>query len=229
VSHEVATALSRIIDADLPPATERVALRLLDRAEWTPSGRGLLVLGWDDFSALCNRANRNAARRHLTTLVKAGLIHYSGSDVIYLTWLPTPAYAGAAPQEMSEYTTDGASTRHPPHTRADGGGGEIPSSPREEDHTTNHHDPDVDEWLRELGLRPRTVRIHRDLSADDIGRIIDEWERDVAAAHSNSPVGMGALLYRLKNGVTPVDLAEVKQRGKRKRYIPDAYAGTIIG
>jgi hypothetical protein len=77
--------------------------------------------------------------------------------------------------------------------------------------------------------RPRTVRIHRDLSADDIGRIIDEWERDVAAADSNSPVGMGALLYRLKNGVTPVDLAAVKQRAAGKYAIPDEYAGIIIG
>jgi hypothetical protein len=38
-----------------------------------------------------------------------------------------------------------------------------------------------------------------------------------------------ALLYRLKNGVTPVDLAAVKQRASGRYAIPDEYAGIIIG
>ncbi len=93
----VSRVLNVLIAAELPAATERVALRLLARSEVTASGQGLLVMGWDEYGELCGRANRNAARRHLTALGKAGLLHYStdaGSERLYVTWLVAAGGAG---------------------------------------------------------------------------------------------------------------------------------------
>ena len=255
------SALMHIVEADLPPATERVALRLAALADWTPSGHGLLVFSWDDFCTLCNRPSRASARRHLSMLTKAALLHYStDGDDIYLTWI---CRVGAPPQSIPHTVTvdsahqiehhecDDRETAKPngcdqrtaavapahrqrrlrtpsSHTRGlVGGGGTIFSHPREDPSTTTHHPPAVSQQLRALGLRPDSVPIHRDLCPDDVRRILDAWQQDAAAQE----VGPGALLYRLRHGLTPVDPAAIRPReSERSKYeIPEEYAGIIIG
>ena len=271
--------LNRLIAADLPAATERVAVRLLAGSEQTPSGRGHLVMPWSAFCDLCNRANRNAARRHLTALAKSGLIHYStapATDELYITWLhpidshaPTrheqrvdapPEYPVApapsalptvedaptrqqrragAPNQPAEGSlaglpraVDGASShqaarpravggapsRQPPHTRADGGGG-YSSDPT--DNTTTNHPPGIRTRLRSLGLKPETVAIDAGLSIHEVAAILDAWEEDLRRGE----VGTGALIYRLKNGITPPDVARLRH----KDYKPAEYADIILG
>lgn len=263
MSGPLAGALSRVVDAELPHATERVATRLLTLAEWTPSGHGHIVLSWEEFGALCNRANRNAARRHLTALAKAGLIHYSSGEQIYITWLhPERASAAGAPQEdvpraahdaparpeqrghapydpadpdhlaglpravdsahshhsARPRAADGAPPRHPPHTRANGGGGgDIYPQPDPENTTTNHSAETV-ELLHELGLQPETIRIHTALSPEQIERIVDDWALEAEDRSQAKPPGIGALIYRLRNGITPVDPDAVDRRARAAKY-----------
>lgn len=92
----VAEVLGQIVDAELEPATERCAIRLLRLAN-----EGQVNLTWDGFMGLVGMNNVSAARRHLSRMVKAGLIHYSTNDFVYITFL---AYMP---------TADGAPTRHP--------------------------------------------------------------------------------------------------------------------
>lgn len=80
----------RILDADLPSATESVALRLVRRA--SPYD-GQTNLTWDEYLSLCKSKgekatpNRDAARRHLIVLSRRHIIHYSTNDNIYVTFL----------------------------------------------------------------------------------------------------------------------------------------------
>ncbi len=116
---------------------------------------------------------------------------------------------------------------------ANGGGGKIHTPPSEGSitttTTTTDHSRQVDDRLCALGLRPRTTPIHSELSAEEAVRIIDAWERDVASAPNSDPVGVGALLHRLKNGITTPDMDAVRARARRERYFPDEYADIIIG
>ena len=95
--------LHQIINAKLQPATERIAIRLL---AYTNKDNGQLNLIWPDFLDLCQLTNKNAARRHLTYLSQANVIHYSTNEHVYvsfLAWIQEP---------------DSAHTRHPQRAHA---------------------------------------------------------------------------------------------------------------
>ena len=51
--------------------------------------------------------------------------------------------------------------------------------------------------------------------------ILDAWEEDLRRGE----VGTGALIYRLKNGITPPDVARLRH----KDYKPAEYADVILG
>ena len=251
-------ALLAIIDSDLAPAAERTATRLLTMTEWLPSGTGSTVITWPDFEVLSNCTNHRAARRHLTAMQTAGLIHYSTVDnVIYVHWTctirpqiqyhpttdPVPrdhrssAPDPAAPETLapnqyhqradpvpSDHRSSDTGV-HTTHTRdLGGGGGDIYSLPDDETTTTNHSAA-VIALLQDIGLQPRTIRIHCDLSDDDVGSIIDAWERDVA----DNQVGIGALIHRLRTGSTPPNIETIKRRVQSEKYtVPDELRGILI-
>lgn len=275
-----AAIVHALIAAELPATTERIALRLLDMAEWVPSGAGHLALTWDEFIGLSHCTNANAARRHLTALAKAGLAEYratdpearSAGDRIRLTWRPPifekelPAFdrdelemqvdmpsldepravecaatrsaeiESARPRAMEcaparsgetvsarRRAVECAPARTSPHTRANGGGDSVPTD-RDPTTTTNHH-PAIQKRLRALGLRPGSVAIHVELDDAEIGRILDAWQVDFG----DGSAGIGALLHRLRNGLTPPDLERSQAEARRKNYLPAEYAGIILG
>lgn len=83
-------AMNAILSAELSPATERTAIRLLAKASTTG---GQYNCTWADFLTLCGCDNRNAGRRHLTHIAKKGIIHYSTNEYVYVTflaWMPAP-------------------------------------------------------------------------------------------------------------------------------------------
>lgn len=114
----VEVVLGQIVEADLEPATERCAIRLLRLAR-----EGQVNLTWEGFLGLMGMRNVSAARRHLTRMVKAGLIHYSTNDYVYITFLAYMPTADGAPtrrggREVDEATRrqerdEGAPTRRP--------------------------------------------------------------------------------------------------------------------
>ena len=160
--------------------------------------------------------------------------HPSSSEDALRAPVPQSTSSGA------ESDKNGAGEHRPSHTRAFGvgSGGEILSASWEDPTTTTNHSPEVDDMLADLGLRPRSVRIHRELSADDVGRIIDAWEEEAAqgeAGHDDARsggrgqerVGVGALIYRLREGITPVNRA--KSRAPGKYDIPEHLRDILIG
>lgn len=76
-------ALDAILAANLPTATEVIAIRLLAEASRT---NGQYNCTWDDYLTLCNYTNRRAAQRHLTRLSKLRIIHYSTNERVYVTF-----------------------------------------------------------------------------------------------------------------------------------------------
>lgn len=107
-------AMNAILAAELPPATERTAIRLLAKASATG---GQYNCTWADFLALCGCDNRNAGRRHLTHIVNKGIIHYSTNEYVYVTflaWMPAPdappTARGRAETEAGDHQ-NGACTR----------------------------------------------------------------------------------------------------------------------
>lgn len=82
-----AETLQRIVAAELPAATERIAVRLL--AEVHPDC-GYVDLSWDEFLELAGIENRGAARRHLTRLKQARIAHYDTNDYVYVTFFAWP-------------------------------------------------------------------------------------------------------------------------------------------
>lgn len=78
-------AHARICQAELPPSTERVAHRLLVRV--SGDGSGQVNMAWEELATLTGCENVNAARRHLSRLAAAKLVHYSTNDYVYVTWL----------------------------------------------------------------------------------------------------------------------------------------------
>lgn len=84
-----------------------------------------------------------------------------------------------------------------------------------------NHPPGIRTRLRALGLKPEAVPIDAGLSAHEVAAIIEAWEQDVRSG----AVGTGALIYRLKNGITPPDVSRLK----RKDYKPAEFADVILG
>ena len=76
--------IRRIVEADPLPSTFAVAVRLALRI--SPEN-GQVNLTWDEYLALCDCTDRDNARRHLITLGRRKLIHYSTNDNVYVTWL----------------------------------------------------------------------------------------------------------------------------------------------
>ena len=80
----------QILRTQLPPATERVAIALLNLAA---NLAGQVTLSMDDFLTLCNSRNQRAAMRHLTRIKQMGIIHYrtntkSGQvSVTFRSWM----------------------------------------------------------------------------------------------------------------------------------------------
>ena len=75
--------------------------------------------------------------------------------------------------------------------------------------------------MRSLGLKPETASIDTGLSVHEVAAIRDVWEEDMRRGQ----VGTGALIYRLKNGITPPDVARLRH----KDYKPAEYADIILG
>ena len=75
-----------ICEALLPPSTELVAHRLLAMVR-LDEGTGQVNMTWEELAMLTGCENVNAARRHLSRLSAAKLIHYSTNDYVYVTWL----------------------------------------------------------------------------------------------------------------------------------------------
>jgi hypothetical protein len=73
-----------ICEAELPKATEMVAHRLLGKSH---PDNGQINMTWEMLMRITGCRNINAARRHLTRLVQAKLIHYSTNDHVFITWL----------------------------------------------------------------------------------------------------------------------------------------------
>ena len=82
-----AAAAAQIQSASLPAKTERNAWRLLALAG---EENGHITLTWPDLCALCDSLHNGAARRHLSRLVQAGIIHYSSNEYIYISFLAWP-------------------------------------------------------------------------------------------------------------------------------------------
>ena len=270
----VTTILDRLVDADLPAATERVAIRLLRLTRWTLDGNGACTLTWDEYAELSKRSVRRTARRHLSALRNAGLLFFDWhQDWIHVAWIRCPAapemdtggtenahvvHQSWQPDQSvcahglrepvpetcmigAERDKTGAGEHRPSHARAFGvgvGGQILSSSWEDPTNTTTSHSPEVDHMLADLGLRPRSVRIHRELSADDVGRIIDAWEDEAAqgdaeyadartGGRGQDRVGVGALIYRLRQGITPLNRANIRAPGKYD--IPDYLSDILIG
>ena len=83
MSNQTATALDAILYAELPDSTLRVAVHLLNLCD---PASGHTVLTWDEMLAVARSANQSAARRHLTRMQQAGLIHYSSNEHVYITF-----------------------------------------------------------------------------------------------------------------------------------------------
>jgi len=267
------TILDNLIAADLPASTERVAIRLLQAAH---EETGSLTLSWDDYLALAHNKNVSAARRHLTALSKAGVLHYSTNELIYVQFLAWTDIETARPRAVSVQddtqtarpravsmqddtqtarpravsmqtnshdtqtarpravsVQDDTQTARPravsmqihtrAHTRAiggGGGGGGDPSTTQPiRSTTTTNHPPGIRQRLSSFGLNPDQIRIHMSLTVHDVTTILDAWERDLQAGK----VGVGALLHRLQNAVTPLDT----ERLMHKNYRPAEYNDVI--
>jgi hypothetical protein len=78
------TAHRGLVEADLESKTEWVGHRLLVLAD---ENSGQVNLSWDEYLELCGCNNVGSARRHLTRLAAADLIHYSTSAHVYVTWM----------------------------------------------------------------------------------------------------------------------------------------------
>ena len=251
------TILDNLIAADLPASTERVAIRLLQAAH---EETGSLTLSWDDYLALAHNKNVSAARRHLTALSKAGVLHYSTNELIYVQFLAWTDIETARPRAVS--VQDDTQTARPravsmqtnshdtqtarpravsvqndtqtarpravsmqihtrAHTRAiGGGGGGDPSTAQPiRSTTTTNHPPGIRQRLSSFGLNPDQIRIHMSLTVHDVTTILDAWEQDLQAGK----VGVGALLHRLQNAVTPLDT----ERLMHKNYRPAEYNDVI--
>jgi len=83
-----AAALAAIKSADLSPTLYRVARELLDVAS---DDNGFVRLTLDDLFAVTNCSNLNAARRHLSDLQTANVLHYSINGDVYVTIAAFPA------------------------------------------------------------------------------------------------------------------------------------------
>lgn len=71
--------------ADVPSAAStQVGIALLDRAD---ERTGQVNLAWADLLLITGCQSRNAARRHLTALKQAGIIHFSTNENVYITFL----------------------------------------------------------------------------------------------------------------------------------------------
>lgn len=90
--------LTSICSAGLAAATERIATRLLILAGEAQQ----INLTWEAYLDLAGINNVNAARRHLSRLARAGIIHYSTNDYIYVTFLATLRAAESAPTRPDE-------------------------------------------------------------------------------------------------------------------------------
>lgn len=88
-----ADTVQRITGADLPPATERFAVRLL--AKVNPDC-GYVDLTWEELEDLTGITNRGAARRHLTRMKQARIAHYDTNDYVYVTFFAWPDAPGRA-------------------------------------------------------------------------------------------------------------------------------------
>ena len=75
-----------ICEALLPPSTELVAHRLLAMVR-LDEGTGQVNMTWEELARLTGCENVNAARRHLSRMAAAKLVHYSTNDFVYVTWL----------------------------------------------------------------------------------------------------------------------------------------------
>jgi hypothetical protein len=73
-----------LVGAGLTAMTERVGHRLLALAD---ARTGQVNLTWEELAEVTGCENVNAARRYLTRLQGAKLIHYSTNDYVYVTWL----------------------------------------------------------------------------------------------------------------------------------------------
>ena len=83
-----------------------------------------------------------------------------------------------------------------------------------------NHPPGIRTRLRSLGLKPETVAIDAGLSVHEVAAILDAWKQDVRRGEA----GTGALIYRLKNGITPPDGARLRH----KDYKPAEFADVIL-
>lgn len=104
-SDQLRSMIERLIHAELPPTTERIALRLVLRLD---ADTGVVSLTWDQYLALTLNDSQGAARRHLIKLKQAGLIrYYAGDEVVvrFLHWTTAPisprAYAAVNPRPGS--------------------------------------------------------------------------------------------------------------------------------
>ena len=91
------TAHQGLVNGHLGAKTQLVGHRLLSMA----GDNGQVNLAWESFCALCECDNINAARRHLTRLADAGLIHYSTNEYVYVTWLAWMVDAQPAVRERA--------------------------------------------------------------------------------------------------------------------------------
>ena len=82
-NNKITAALDAILYADLPDSTLRVAVHLLNLCD---PASGHTVLTWDELLAVAHSANKSAARRHLTRMQQAALIHYSTNEHVYITF-----------------------------------------------------------------------------------------------------------------------------------------------
>lgn len=88
-----AETVQRITRADLPPATERFAVRLLAKVH---PDCGYVDLTWEELEDLTGITNRGAARRHLTRMKQARIAHYDTNDYVYVTFFAWPDAPGLA-------------------------------------------------------------------------------------------------------------------------------------
>ncbi len=65
------------------------------------------------------------------------------------------------------------------------------------------------------------MAIDAGLSVHEVAAILNAWEEDLRRGE----VGTGALIYRLKNGITTPDVARLRQ----KDYKPAEFADVILG
>jgi predicted transcriptional regulator len=90
------TARIQIHGASLPQSTHLAALRLLEQAN---RETGSLTITWDALCALWSLKNRGSARRHLSRLAEAEIIHYSSNAHVYVTFRAWPPVDFGAEQD----------------------------------------------------------------------------------------------------------------------------------